>query len=1033
MSNWARLALNTRLTHSFFSFPPSEHWGQVDVWFPSGLVGSAPCEAAQGFPDQGSSPWFLYLSGVQDGLAAAQFGTPTWRWSTFQGASGAGPPNFTEEAVHTIGYHVSPVVGGFAMDWYCDGVLVTHDPGPIPLVGAFNFIILGYLTALCCCNVGFYSNVKIGTSQGAGDIFSDDFSGGLTNWVVNSYYSQVPLLASIVEAPDVGFPQCATVTLSPLKGLPGDPIHISGSGFSPDSPLTAVWASENGYAPVEEFAGVTTDGSGNFATTIPAPVGTGSNVSAQQYPVYVYDANNVLGCTVFTGCGNRDADGITAGFNADLGEDTNLPNPIVAAGGTQAETNQQFIYDYVWFDGAHWILWEDPSVLNLRGTFPPPANHPLNATRISADGSSVTDYPIDTEYQWDFDGGDFNDPGFAQSRFCAATGGNVGSPVWSESVFFSGWDKPIYDAHFATDGDTLWVGLVTRETVQYPWLDNLDAVGVNPGAAAQFLPLSVWTAGFTSFPTNTGTGRTIYHTETDGPINIYQDRAFPVTDAGEKSTGYWAPPCAAIYSFDGGAFNRIGTIDAIYCPGGTESCGYSLSGLLGVPRLVNACERGYLYSRIALAASENNPGVLHAVWSEGGAWGRGGLAAADCTRLVWDGGPQNQSYRVNYTTWSPTAKLTDTDLATSHLDRTNWYYVWNDDDYPSEFQIGFTWPTEDEFVGLWAIELRNDNDAGDVLLFAGIPRMVNPSTGDYTPPPADPSGYSYIDNAPIYAHTLNVYNITGGTLDLVQSLDLSLFPNEAEASVSYPPTNNAIEPKASNIMNAGPYPFDPDNGNLLFSLGPSDPGFAISELWDDPTLGGTPVYQVHVPTAVWQPPSNSAPSIYPMRIFVRVPADMSAPFDFMDGLRAYGYTVIGVIAGQVSLEQFGGTPGRNQNPGGGRWFRDVNNIILPAPLGPAEFENGGSGLWFDKVCFNGWREFLEMETPGQYDNTLAANVGWAICPGFHYDADADSISVCGEVNGTHGSTHVWTITTIFLCRGCRNCRCGLGVHIARRA
>ncbi len=1039
---WARLGGDTLLRHIWSIFLPNDFWMQEDIWLPTQMGCGTP-----GFPGTGQTGYFIWTSGVQRGIGSHSGCSPTpcWRWSDgFTSDPSNGPTPLT---TYTVGFHVhphTPIDGSFDVDYYVNGVLAFTDAF-VNFVGAFNFFYLNYSSPnQCCCNAVYLTNVKVGTTQGASDLFYEDFSeGNFNNWFPQTTQQGNPVLASLVD-----FPQddpCPTVSITPTRGQPGDPITITGSGFNPAEEMFLSWRSGTGVStPVEDFE-ATSDGAGNFSamTVVPGGVGFEAGNPPTPMPITVYDALMRAGCGSFAICGNEKSDGIQAGWdNPDDQDPTYLPDPLVAIGGDVGSgTNQAArVFDYVFHDGAHWVLWRDPSAVNNQGIFNPiPTNHSMNATRISADGSSVVDYPIDTGYAWQFGAGNVDDPGLFHSEPCPPLGSNP-YPYWSQISYFSSWSKPIYDAHFASDGTNLWVGIVTAESVPYPYIDNRDTRGPFAGGAAQATPLSALTSGFTTFATNTASGYFRYYANPTRAINQFSPSAFPLTDSGIEQMGVWNPPVVAMFVFSGGGFDRIGEIDALYCPSVIQqTSGYQNVGgsLLGGVTVIQGSPRGFLWSRVALAASENNPGVCHVVWSEGGDWGRVADGGGPCfngsfggSRYVWDAGAPTRSYRVNYTTWSPTAKLTDQDLFESHQDRTNWHFTWDWDNPPNEYSTGFTWPPPDQFGGLVNFDLRCDNANGDVLLFAAPSTLINlPYEPQFGEPSPDHGGNTWDDFNMIYNDTLQVYDITGGTAVLKQTITPDLLPNESETTWSFPVTSGGNAPstapplRASDCLLAGPSPFGYGGGAgdyALHSVSPQAKGFGMSAIYADPLLGGTPVYLVHVPWArrLPDPPGGLGQSgygNYHMRGFYRVPADMSAPFDFLDGERQLQFTVIGSY--DTDPDVFGD----------GDFFSDPDNIWIPSVTDSSIF--GQPGYWFDRTCKNRWQQLINAETPSDFFGFPGVLVGYAMCHGFNWDEVADSISF---VSTPSIGPSAFAVTTLYFCRGCQTCLCGRGVHIAHR-
>ncbi len=1021
---WAKITGNAHLEYDAPTNFPNDFWGQVDVWIPPNTLTACTEDGSDDLFGHTASFIGFNIDLIQAAIASTP--PPDWRWFTNFGVQATtGPATST---TYTIKFHFVRVGTACTVNWYVNGTLVATDTFTTSQTSKQFF--LNEQPEGCCCETYFYTNVKIGTSDGGSDIFADDFSGGLGNWTVFDLTSpgQFPPdgKVALVAAPSAA--ACPTISLSPPRGLPGDTVTLTGTGFAPSSPLTL----RIGSTQIASFAG-SSDGSGNVNLTFTIPHINDSG-TGDPYFVAVVDAAANMGCATLAVCGPNPADGIA----------TQPPNPILAVGGTTDNSNA--ILDYIFHNGEHWVLWQDTSTDGTTATtFPPPTNHTMNASRISADGSSVIDYPIDTNYAWHFGKGSDNDPGLGDSwPVCGSA-----APVWSYVVFFSSWSKPIYDAHFASDGTNLWVAVVTAETVAYPWSDNKDAHGHNPGGAAQIVPLATLTSGFTTFGTNTATGYLRLYNNPTGPINIFKNTAWPMTDAGIGGMGVWNPPLVVMFAFNGGGFARIGEIDAKYCPSIIgQTNGYDIGGsIVGGLNAVQQAPRGALFSRVSICASPNDPGRCHVVWSEGGDWGRVGDGAPCVTgpyggsRFTWDGGPANRSYRVNYTTWSPTAKLTDTDLFQSHVDRTNWFFRCTFVGDASVFNFGYTWPgvAPDDFAGLLNHDLRNDNADGTPYLFAVWPaafqtvsRPEASNSVSYAPAPAfiDQYGDPFIDWSVLFGDTLHVYDLSGGGAAEVQALDLSLFPTNAEINRMYTvgaPYANPVGP--ADCVFAPPTIFsNPQSVNFS----PQDKAFGISLPYDDPDLG-VPVYLVHLPLLTrWLPQSNAPGDSlnqggqFATRMFIRVPCDMSAAFDLLDGDRLIGFTIIKEPITTFFAQGFGGND----------FFSDEKNIWVP-PGPDLSFGmgfNGFLGFWFDRVCLNQW---VQMDTFGS--PIVASPGGWtnyagSQCPGFYYDPVADSITTCTPPTaaGVAPTGPLFGIQVLNLCRGCRNCVCGTGFHIAHR-
>src|SRR5262249_40280130 len=138
-------------------------------------------------------------------------------------------------------------------------------------------------------------------------------------------------------------------------------------------------------------------------------------------------------------------------------------------------------------------------------------------------------------------------------------------------------------------------------------------------------------------------------------------------------------------------------------------------------------------------------------------------------------------------------------------------------------------------------------------------------------PSGDPDahGNSFLDNAPGHpdADSLAAYDLSTGAAVLMQTLDSSLVPSAEAATV------DVID-----------YSFVSGFNTLE--------GLAISNAYADPLLSGTPVYLVN---AVFSD-GGSAPQASTL---YRIPTDLSAAFDFMDGIRLRGYSILVTYFGGI--------------------------------------------------------------------------------------------------------------------------------------
>lgn len=982
--SWLKQALGGQVFYHNPSTLPTNYWGQVDVW-----VSSNALAALEGV---GSGTSLL-----DPGFDDVALGWNGSQWNLVNAHGGVSAP-FTADTTHTIKYHLN----GSTVSWYLDGSLV----GTATIPGSPGFTVrLGSGFGLgVCCEAYYWTNFALGTTDGGTDIFADDFSGGLVNWNQFAFGGFAAVVTAPLDSP------CATLTITPPRGQPGaGTITLTGSGYVPGSPL-ALYI-ENRYGLVETFA-ATADAGGSFTTTMIVPYGFPSTGALSGSDAYVVDVALNVGCSVLAFCGARSSDGIN----------TNPPTSVLATGGPVHDPHVEdgIILDYIFHDGAHWVLWQDPSVLpgsvvNPTTTFPPPTNHTLNVTMISADGSTVTDHPIDTGYNYELAQPANADHNLQQSNYCCcppcgscdrpvgcddplcnAPGGETAYCItWQKIFWFTDWWKQVFDAKFASDGTTLWVAVLTREMVPDVWSTQPDV-----------FPMSD-PSGFVSDRTDASVLANYNPTfrRSQGLLDFCHDTAFPVTDGGYVQTANWDPPVVRVYSGGSGGFNYIGSMEAQFCPGrhnSPETCAF--------PDVSQTAQRGSFFSGLSFAASSTQPGICHLVWSEGGDNGTWGESCGDdcgCpNHKVWDAGPDSRDYRVGYSTWTPTAKASEVNLFQSHIVRQHgcitlgdpgWYFVYGEGF--GGVLNGYTWPQSADLAAASVHQVVNDT--GSPILFISFLQTAENPFG-VAP---DSGGLPWVDNYIVGSEpTVRMYDISGGTAVPLQHITPDLIPTEAEASAAWTPValGNPAAFAPDRLNGPRPGPSATDCFDVTRYIG-------VSLIYDDPLLGGNPVYLVRVPWA------RGVDLDFGMTSFYRVPVDGSAPFDFADGVRQLGFTV------NKDQEGFYGD----------RFFSDPRNIWIPTNglAGEGGWEHDWvsnvNGLVFDRICAGEWQDITQVESP----TDVTGFVPLPVSPGFHYDPESDNITyVALDVTGTH----LFQVTSLFICRGCRNCSCGTGVHIAHR-
>lgn len=781
----------------------------------------------------------------------------------------------------------------------------------------------------------------------------------------------------------------ADITIIPAQGGPEAVVNVLGTGFAPSSPLTV----EFGDISVD-FSEATSDSAGDVSGSFAVPhqpAGPGID-----YTVTLTDSAANSATATFTMCLPNPADGIST-----------VPDPILAQTGVNAGsfgTGLNFVRAYIHHDGAHWVAWEDPSALESNTTFPPPPNHTLNLTMITDDGEVIVNYELDTGYKWSFNRTDVSFP--------AAT-------TTQARTWFTGWSKPITDLKLASDGTTIWVALVTSETVIYPHLSTDDGRDGFPSQLEQFVSLEDMTFDFTTFATTSSVGYSRYRHTTDGTLGLYEPD-FPVSDGGDHGIGYWSPPRVVMFAGGAGGFTRIGTMDATFCPGSTDGYGNANSGG-GRPNFQQGSPRNSFSSGLSLAASDAQPGICHLVWSEGGDYGPVGRGSGS-TPDVWDGGPSSRGYRIGYSTWDAAGKLDETDLFDQIVDRTGWYFDYDLGLGDGAEHIGYSWP--DTLVATGVHALRNEH--GSPVLLLAFPQVIqNPpdvsSIADGGGPAGpDPAGRPWLDNAVVYSEpTLRMYDLSTGSPVLQQQITPDQMPTEAETDFLYSLGGlTTLPPLAPDTMTAGLIGYANSDG---FGLGGSavDRGFGVSALYQDPLLdGGTPVYLVILPWVRAATRTSGPYGIY------RVPADGSAAFDFLDGLRQVEYSIVGWFPGPT----FGGFD----------FVSDSRNVWCPHATYLTLDNHTYHGVQLDRICENAWLPYTLIPTAAPdsyaplpwYTFTTVGAITIQDGPfgGIYHDPVADTISYAAVPQGD-GTTDLFSIAVLQIDRDGASCACeARGLH-----
>jgi len=370
-------------------------------------------------------------------------------------------------------------------------------------------------------------------------------------------------------------------------------------------------------------------------------------------------------------------------------------------------------------------------------------------------------------------------------------------------------------------------------------------------------------------------------------------------------------------------------------------------------------------SGVEACASPAEPGICHVMWSEGGPFGNEFI----------DGISYGQ--RINYSRWDNAGKTLDTDLRLSTGDRAS------QGSAPA-----------DDFVWVWTAEMILRNDHGSPIaivwpwqgseVISGI--GVEPTwTGPESPGPAQ------------------FWDLSSGSDVLLQTMDFALVPTPAE----FPGMVAVAEQGAFNAAFAGTA-FDP----MIDPTIPRRVHYA-SSLYTDPLLdSGTDVYLIcsHFyddSSGIVMPGGGLVPTRH--TAFYRVPVDGSGPFEFLDGNRQVGYSIIDDQGGLVS-----------------DFVSETDNVWVP-------YGTIGYVAQLDRQCLRGWRYWLiadDLDSYGVMDavqvptNNMSpltilsvAGADWLSGGGYHYETP---ITFTSEIDAG--------VVRAKICRCCAPCN-RTGMHV----
>lgn len=383
-------------------------------------------------------------------------------------------------------------------------------------------------------------------------------------------------------------------------------------------------------------------------------------------------------------------------------------------------------------------------------------------------------------------------------------------------VSLHGWSMNVLDVQIRTDGTNVWVAVLAQEAVKYPFLylppdvpGHVDHCGITHPSMGDLgnAYANSWGDAFSL----DGVHWWLYGA---GIVGGNEEVGFnpgvlfgPYDDPGQDDAFRWEPCRVTVFGGDIGGFTKIDTVEAKF------------DNMRGSASLISGLEA---------AASPAEPGVLHVMWSEGGNFGTNSVD------------PQ-RGQRINYSQWSSSAKILDTDLAYAAADG---YGLAAEAEGLSPLMVG------DEFVFTAEMILRNDHGSPIAIVWPWITGLDEAGT---TVVPLNPTT------------TPEFWDLSTGAAVVLQTADATLVPTAGEVGAGLTPDGDLVhEP------------------GLDFT--PRRMQFA-SSLYTDPTLDDRDVYLI----------CASFGSIHQGEAlaFYRIPCDGSDGFDYMDGVRKVGYSIIG--------------------------------------------------------------------------------------------------------------------------------------------
>lgn len=445
-------------------------------------------------------------------------------------------------------------------------------------------------------------------------------------------------------------------------------------------------------------------------------------------------------------------------------------------------TTEFFPRAYAFHDGAHWLVEPLPTGDNMT-TYPGTATATaINVHRIDSLGVE-TIYPVELPiwFQWGTHSFGFVHDlctisyQLTRLRWHAGIGGGDGVPFVN------------FDAQLASDGTTLWLGVICKQEDPYPWyFSHYHIPFMDPTTLETF--------------------------SAAGNYFNYQGSLFcagsgsPWDDFGPSLSQRWSPYRLLMFAFDGGSFTQIGEVGPAYTNDGLTFPGDGSAGVSGVE----------------MCASPAEPGVCHAVWAEFGQYGQRDMAPPN--------GPwPYRGSRLNYSAWNNAGQIVEGDLL-------RYEGILDIGPYPPPNRpAGVGWLNPSRNVGgsilPWALPMTEAtfawtpvfalrNDHGSPVLFISFLKVL-------------PDGSAPDNND----WQIRMWDISSGSGVQLQELTSDLLPQPVETQYVHVGGGGGFTvdriPTISGVS-SGAY-FNDREGVL-----------SVSRLYDDPLLGGQAVYLIGV-------------------------------------------------------------------------------------------------------------------------------------------------------------------------------------------